>query len=86
MYQRLISKGTSWAGTRLILQTENDDKLSLCGKKLSPQIRINKDSETDPIDAMMLKSKIHYQLLNNYYTKFKTVIVFHIRNLASCEF
>ena len=55
-------------------------------EKPSPQIRINKGQATDPKDAIILKSKIHYQLLNSYRKKSKTVTVCHIRNLESCEF
>ena len=40
---------------------------------------------TDTIDVIMLNSTIHDHFLNSYCTQSKTVKIFHVMNLASCE-
>ena len=55
-------------------------------QEFSPQIRIKKVSATNPIDAIMLKSKIHGRLVNSYFKKFKTINTCELRNLSSFEF
>ena len=69
-----------------ILHTKRDDEQGLCGGKPSTQIRKNKGSSTNPINVIILNSKIEYHLLKSYCTQFKTVKKYHVRNLSSCEF
>ena len=50
-------------------QMKRDDELGLCGNDPSTQIRINKVSEIDPIDQILLPSTIHNHFLNSYFTQ-----------------
>ena len=52
----------------------------------SPKIRITKVPATNAIDVIMLKSTIQSQLVKSYFTQVKTVKIFLLRNLSSCEF
>ena len=54
--------------------------------KPPPQISIKKGSETDHIDAILLKSTIHDQFLNSYCAQFERFTVCHVNNQAKCEF
>ena len=44
-----------------------DNKVGLCGNKPSPQIRIKKSSEIEPINQILLVSTQHNPFLNSYY-------------------
>ena len=52
------------------LETHAEDKLTKFFKKTYY-----------PIDAILLKLKIHNHLLNSHFTRFETVKICHVRNL-----
>ena len=67
-------------------QKKRDNEVGSCGKSSSPQIRISKGSEIDPINQILLLSTLHDHFVNSYFTQFSTIKICHISKLTSCNF
>ena len=65
----VIPSPQSW---QPIFQAERNNDLGLCEKNNYSQIGINKGSEADTIDAILLRLPVHGRLINTYFAYWNT--------------